>query len=165
MHKHFIFTLFLILSICKDISAQSDYKFTLEQLIPGGNEYSKYTPRIPKRFQWNGNSLAEIENDSVWIYDDPGKFNEKSYLLSYSDIQEKLKGSENIINSISFSPEGGSLARFYTGNGTGTYDYNHKTVNTPSRVKITLYRQITNYWLIQKGIISIFWIITKTKSR
>ncbi len=129
MHKHFIFTLFLILSICKGISAQSDYKFTLEQLIPGGNEYSKYTPRIPKRFQWNGNSLAEIENDSVWIYDDPGKFNEKSYLLSYSDIQEKLKGSENIINSISFSPEGGSLARFYTGNGTGTYDYNHKTVN------------------------------------
>ena len=83
--------------------AQSDNLLTLEQLIPGGIEYSKYSPRIPVNYQWNGNRLIEIGKDSVWIYNNPSKLSGKSLLFAYDDIQGLLKESSNKISSVSFS--------------------------------------------------------------
>lgn len=128
MHKTSFYTLLIIISFSINAVAQSESPFTLEQLIPGGIEYKKYSPQIAVQYQWSGNSLTATKNDSVWIYDNPGKINEKRFLFAYSDIQKQLEENTNKINSITFSPKLDPLLRFYTSNGTGIYDYDKKTV-------------------------------------
>ena len=108
--------------------AQSDNLLTLEQLIRGGIEYSKYSPRIPVNYQWNGNRLIEIGKDSVWIYNNPSKLSGKSLLFAYDDIQGLLKESSNKISSVSFSKEGSSTVSFNTNYGTGVFDYEKKAI-------------------------------------
>ena len=108
--------------------AQSDNLLTLEQLIRGGIEYSKYSPRIPVNYQWNGNRLIEIGKDSVWIYNNPSKLSGKSLLFAYNDIQGLLKENSNKISSVSFSKEGSSAVSFNTKDGTGIFDYEKKAI-------------------------------------
>ena len=129
MNKYSFFTFLIAIAYSIGTLAQSNSLFTLEQLIPGGVEYSSFSPRLPVQYQWNGNSLTATENDSVWIYNNPGNLAEKEFLLNYSDIQDKLQENTNRINSVSFFTEGGSLLGFYTLNGTGIYDFKEKTVN------------------------------------
>jgi dipeptidyl-peptidase-4 len=83
MKRLSLFTLLFALTFSIGTNAQSTDLLTLEQLIPGGNDYRNYVPRIPVNYLWSGNSLIETENDSVWIYRNPAKLREKSFLFSY----------------------------------------------------------------------------------
>lgn len=129
MYKNSLFIFLIVIAFPLSIPAQSDNFFTLEQLIPGGVEYNKYSPRISVQYQWSGNMLAEIRSDSVWIYNNPSNLGEKTLLFNYNDIQDKLKEKTSRVNSISFSQNGSSLIQFYTSNGIGIYDYQAKVIS------------------------------------
>ena len=128
MKRLSLFTLLFALTFSIGTNAQSTDLLTLEQLIPGGNEYRNYVPRIPVNYLWSGNSLIETENDSVWIYRNPAKLREKSFLFSYEDIRAKINEDQGKVTSITFSSDGSSAVRFYTGNGVGVFDYYKKIV-------------------------------------
>lgn len=126
MKRLSLFTLLFAPTFSIGTNAQSTDLLTLEQLIPGGNEYRNYVPRIPVNYLWSGNSLIETENDSVWIYRNPAKLREKSFLFSYEDIRAKINEDQGKVTSITFSSDGSSAVRFYTGNGVGVFDYYKK---------------------------------------
>lgn len=128
MKRLSLFTLLFALTFSIGTNAQSTDLLTLEQLIPGGNEYRNYVPRIPVNYLWSGNSLIETENDSVWIYRNPAKLREKSFLFSYEEIRAKINEDQGKVTSITFSSDGSSAVRFYTGNGVGVFDYYKKIV-------------------------------------
>ncbi|MDD4777385.1 MAG: DPP IV N-terminal domain-containing protein [Fermentimonas sp.] len=128
MQRISFITLLIAFTFSFGSSAQSDNIFTLEQLIPGGTEYSKYSPRLPVNYQWNGNMLIETGKDSVWIYCNPSKLSEKSLLFTYDDILVQLKENSNRVNSVTFSREGSPSVSFNTNNGTGVFDYEKKTI-------------------------------------
>lgn len=120
MCKQFIFI--LILAFSATLSAQQDKQFTLEELIPGGKDYTNFYPRIPVQYQWNGNSLAAIRNDSVWLIENPARINNKTFALTFKEITEGMTDIPDSISSLSFSPEGSSVVQFYAGGGTGLFD-------------------------------------------
>lgn len=129
MLKHQFYLIIIAITFSISAAGQSDSLFSLEQLIPGGIEYNKYYPRIPVQYEWNGNILTATENDSVWIYNSPGKLSEKTFIFSFKEIQDQLKDNANRVSSVSFSLEEQSLLRFFTANGIGIYDFGRQTVN------------------------------------
>src|SRR5690554_4193025 len=120
MRNSFIFIIFL--AFTGILSAQQEEQLSLEQLIPGGKQYANYYPRIPVQYQWYGNRLAAIENDTVWMTDNPARSQRKKIFLTYKEMEEGLEESDNKIHSLTFSPEGSPLLRFHTFGGTGMYD-------------------------------------------
>ncbi|MBK5194961.1 MAG: DPP IV N-terminal domain-containing protein [Proteiniphilum sp.] len=124
MHKQSFFILFFIFSFM--LSAQHEKQFSLEELIPGGKQYANFNPRIPVQFQWYGNRLATIGNDSVWLIDNPGRSQRKKIILTFKELEEGLEQSENKIHGLTFSPEGSSVLRFHTSRGSGLFDLENK---------------------------------------
>jgi len=106
--------------------AQQEKQFSLEELIPGGKQYANFNPRIPVQFQWYGNKLATIENDSVWLIDNPGRSQRKKITLTFKELEEGLEQSENKIHGLTFSPEGSSVLRIHTSRGFGLFDLENK---------------------------------------
>lgn len=125
MCKQFIFI--LILAFSGSLSAQQDKQFTLEELIPGGKQYADFYPRIPGQFQWNGNSLAAIRNDSVWLIKNPARVNKKTFTITFKEMEEEMENSPGRINRLSFSREGSSVVQYHATNGIGLYDLETKT--------------------------------------
>lgn len=69
MQKNILLILFL--SFASTICAQQDKQFTLDELIPGGKSYYKYYPRVSEQFYWQGDSLLQINGDSVFYVEKP----------------------------------------------------------------------------------------------
>jgi|AGTN01.1.fsa_nt_gi Dipeptidyl aminopeptidases/acylaminoacyl-peptidases len=124
MRTHFIFILFFAFS--GTFFAQQNKQFTLEELIPGGKYYHTFYPRIPAQYQWNGDTLVAVQNDSVWFSGYPGKANEKTLAFTFNEIQDGLEKNENQVNRISFLQDGSSIVQFYTSNGIGLFDAEKK---------------------------------------
>ena len=124
MHKQFFIILFFLIAFM--LNAQQKRQFTLDELIPGGKQYANFYPRIPVQFQWYGNRLAAIVNDSVWLIDHPAGSRRKKFFLTFKEIEEGLEQGENKIHGLTFSREGSSLLRFQTSQGTGLYDLKRK---------------------------------------
>lgn len=133
LKRSFLLFLFAIL-LSGAATAQSDKLFTLEQLIPGGIEYSNYYPRIKEQYQWNGNELTVTENDTVWIYGNPEKLDSKRYLFSFKEIEDKLSEVANRVIYVTFPTDGESIVQFHTTNGIGIYDYIRKAVHAYFRL-------------------------------
>lgn len=124
MRKQFIF--FLILTFSGMLSAQQEKLFTLDELIPGGKQYTTFYPRIPVQFQWNGNSLVAIENDSVWLIENLGRTSRKKWILTFKEIEEGLEQSGEKVRSLTFSSEGSTGVQFHTSDGIGLFDLERK---------------------------------------
>ena len=116
----------LILTLSSTLSAQQDKQFTLEELIPGGNDYGRFYPRIPVQYQWNGNSLAAIRNDSVWMIGTPARINNKTFIVTFDEMEEGMADSTGTISRLTFSPEGSSMVQFHATGGSGLYDLKTK---------------------------------------
>ena len=60
----------LVAIICSIISSMSvmaqDKQLTLHDLIPGGKNYSRFTPRNLKQLGWCGDEYIYVKGDSVW---------------------------------------------------------------------------------------------------
>ena len=67
-----------------------DKQFTLDDLIPGGKTYSKFTPRNLKQLQWCGSSYLYVKGDSV-ITGKPGKQKKETVLFTKSSLNDALQ--------------------------------------------------------------------------
>ncbi len=83
--------LILLLSFASTICAQQDKQFTLDELIPGGKEFYKYYPRTAEQFYWQGDSLLQINGDSVFYVEKPFSSRNKEFLFSRSTNEERAK--------------------------------------------------------------------------
>lgn len=83
--------LILFLSFASTICAQQEKQFTLDELIPGGKEFYKYYPRTAEQFYWQGDSLLQINGDSVFYVEKPFSSRRKEYLFNRSVDEERAK--------------------------------------------------------------------------
>lgn len=121
--KRIILGLFFVFTVSSFyIHAQENKVFTLNELIPGGDEYARFSPHIPTSYQWYGNRLMMIRNDSVWEVTDPAEIDKKKFQFTFSDIGSDPLTSIPQVVGIVFSPTGKSFAKLYTGNGIVTYE-------------------------------------------
>ncbi|OPZ27862.1 MAG: Prolyl tripeptidyl peptidase precursor [Bacteroidetes bacterium ADurb.BinA174] len=80
----------LLLSFASTICAQQDKQFTLDELIPGGKEFYKYYPRTAEQFYWQGDSLLQVNGDSVFYVEKPFSSRNKEFLFSRSADEERV---------------------------------------------------------------------------
>lgn len=64
-------------------------QFTLDDLIPGGKTYSKFTPRTLKQLQWSGTTYLYAKGDSV-LGGKPGKKSKETVLFTRASLNEAL---------------------------------------------------------------------------
>lgn len=119
MQKKSILLFFLAFS--STLFAQQTKEFTLQELIPGGKSFYNYYPRIATRFQWYGDKLISIQNDSIFIVDNPQQPEKKSLLLTSKDFQ---LGDEHL-HGVEFS-DTNSPIKFTTISGVGFLDLKTK---------------------------------------
>ena len=128
MQPRLFFMLMLALWGATSLTAQQQKQFTLDELIPGGKAHDQYHPQIPAQYQWKGNNLIMIQNDSVWISPQPGHFLKQSLLLTFKEIQLKTKHPESPISQLIFSPDGSDEIQFHTADGIGLFDINSREI-------------------------------------
>lgn len=117
--------IFLVLLFPIFLTAQENKQFTLDELIPGGRDFYRFTPHMEEQFQWWGDRLIISRQDSVFVVSDPAKSDQKTLLFTLRDISE----DNNRVFQASFDAEGGSKVRLRTSQGISVYDMNEqKTV-------------------------------------
>ena len=104
--------------------AQQVRSFTLEELIPGGVDFYSFYPRFTTQYQWYGDQLVQLRNDSVWISNDPNKQNEK-VAFTFSDIEDVKADGEDIYH-LRFPSSVDSPVQFWSRSGSGFYDLKTK---------------------------------------
>lgn len=102
---------------------------SLEELIPGGKNFYKYSAKIPKSLGWMQDEFLCIENDTIFSF----SFNKnikKSPIISLDDINQLIISSSgdarktNQLNNIKINPTSNSLL-LYT--SKEIYEYNCDT--------------------------------------
>ncbi len=119
MRKQILFSLLLI--IVSSLFAQEQKHLTLEDLIPGGKTFYNYYPRIPAQYQWHGDTLVAIQNDSVFIIHPEDKTLSRNLLFSYKE----LPNVEKSVYGVSF-PQKGNQLTFFTRDGMLLYNLSTK---------------------------------------
>ncbi|NMB05630.1 MAG: hypothetical protein GX976_04560, partial [Bacteroidales bacterium] len=126
-----IILLFITLtSFSTKSAAQENRNFTLEELIPGGNDYFRFIPRISASYQWYGNRLMVTENDTVWEVINPTGRNSKKMWLTFDDLSsDSLFGEQKVIR-LAFQEEERDAAILTTSNGVATFNPKKKKIET-----------------------------------
>ena len=123
--KSFVWATVLLLATA-NINAQQTKQFTLEELIPGGKDFYHFYPRLPMQYQWQGDKLISIKNDSVWVTENPQNPDKQTFLFSYDYLQQTLpKEQQGEIYQVNF-PETQELVIFYGSKGIGLYGLKDK---------------------------------------
>jgi dipeptidyl-peptidase-4 len=123
--KSFVWATVLLLATA-NINAQQTKQFTLEELIPGGKDFYHFYPRLPIQYQWQGDKLISIKNDSVWVTENPQNPDKQTFLFSYDYLQQTLpKEQQGEIYQVNF-PETQVLVIFYGSKGIGLYGLKDK---------------------------------------
>jgi len=124
MRKYFIF---LLLSACASLLfAQQNKLFTLDELIPGGENFYSYYPRIDEQFQWHGDELMMLKGDSVFQVD-PANSDKKKFVFRFDEIRKKI-GNNGKISNVKFDREGDDNLLFSSAGGTGVYNLKTRQV-------------------------------------
>ncbi len=120
IHRLLLFMLASFFAVT--LTAQQTKEFTLEELIPGGQHFGRFYPRIPTQYQWYGDQLMELRNDSVWIIGDPAKPDKKQLFLTFDKIGAKHESLNKKISHLSFPANGKPTVQVHTWNGLGLFD-------------------------------------------
>lgn len=117
----------LILSFCSLFTillmAQNKPQLTLEDLIPGGKNYSKYTVSFPKNTQWWGDTPIYVKGDSILTI--PLSEKQSSILLiSKGILNNGREDNEKIgnVSSVSFPYPEEKIVLILNGEKTSLYD-------------------------------------------
>lgn len=131
MFRRSFIILFIALTLFSTESvAQENRNFTLEELIPGGNDYYRFTARIPGSYQWHGNRLMVTERDTVWEVINPtGRISKKMW-LTFNELSSDARLGEEQVTRVSFQEEEGDAAILTTGNGIATLNPKKKKIET-----------------------------------
>ena len=92
--------------------------FSLEEIIPGGKDYWKFTPYISERFMWRGDELFELKGDSLFAVKDLKSPKNKEFVMTISELSEAY--------SIQFDRNG--MMHFRSISGEGFYDLDKKRI-------------------------------------
>ena len=123
--KSFVWATVLLLATA-NINAQQTKQFTLEELIPGGKDFYNFYPRLPIQYQWQGDKLISVKNDSVWVTENLQNPDKQTFLFSYDYLQQTLpKEQQGEIYQVNF-PETQELVIFYGSKGIGLYGLKDK---------------------------------------
>lgn len=123
--KSFVWATVLLLATA-NINAQQTKQFTLEELIPGGKDFYHFYPRLPIQYQWQGDKLISVKNDSVWLTKNLQNPDKQTFLFSYDYLQQTLpKEQQGEIYQVNF-PETQELVIFYGSKGIGLYGLKDK---------------------------------------
>lgn len=88
--KKFIVATFVALFTIIQMNAQQiDKTLTLDDLIPGGQSYSRFAPRAIKQLQWCGDNYFYVKGDSVW-QGKPSTVKREAVLFSRSKLNGAL---------------------------------------------------------------------------
>ena len=120
--------LFAVIFFTLPLSAQEKRLFSLNELIPGGSEFARFYPRMPAYYQWYGDRLMRVRNDSVWEVTDPADSGKQRLLFTLSEI-----GFDNLdtipqFTGITFPKAGEPFAKLHSDNGIATCNPEEKRV-------------------------------------
>lgn len=76
--KSFLILISVILSM--NVFSQNVNELGLEDLIPGGNSFSKYRVDMPKQLKWHGDKLLYVKGDSIVQFPNESKQEEKLFI-------------------------------------------------------------------------------------
>lgn len=117
----------ILLLATASANAQETKQFTLEELIPGGKDFYNFYPRLPMHYQWQGDRLISIKNDSVWVTENPQKPGKQTFLFSYDRLQQTLSTEQQgEIYHVNFPEKQEQIVTFYGLKGIGLYDLKDK---------------------------------------
>ncbi|MDR0547761.1 MAG: S9 family peptidase [Dysgonamonadaceae bacterium] len=74
---------------------------TIEDLIPGGRNYTNFIPKTDYKVQWYGDDLAFSDENEMLIAN-PQKPDDKKLLLTKSELNNLLNDKETGLNRLSF---------------------------------------------------------------
>ncbi|MDR3338631.1 MAG: S9 family peptidase [Candidatus Symbiothrix sp.] len=126
--KRFIY-IFAFTWMVIQVSAQEKI-FTLEDLIPGGNSYTNFTPKTAYRVQWYGDDLIFPDKEEIFLAN-PKKPDEKKSLLTKAALNTLLKQTNLEISQLSFTTINNkplAAIRIPTENKQVYLDLKHKTL-------------------------------------
>lgn len=103
--------------------AQQSKLFTLDELIPGGKDFHRFSPRMEQQFQWNGDKLIITKGDSVFVAAKPEKFENKELLFTLND----LSTDDQRASQATFSQEGSPVVRLRTAKGIALHDLENRS--------------------------------------
>lgn len=106
--------------------AQNSTTLTLEELIPGGKNYSKYVTSFPRNVQWWGDIPVYMKGDSIMIIPTSEK-QSPELLLSKEILNNDREFSEKIGNIRNFSFPYPDKKIIMINNGNNIYFYNFET--------------------------------------
>lgn len=124
VYRQWLFLLVYLLATT--LAAQQTSRLTLEELIPGGQYYARFYPRIPTQFQWHGDQLMALRNDSVWVVKDPANPADRQLFLTFNKIgDDPLRGQ---VSHLSFPADGNPQIQVYTSDGVGLFNTEKMTL-------------------------------------
>lgn len=72
-------------------------QLTLDNLLPGGKTYRKYTPQMPEKLAWYGDQLTYHKGDSIIIISKKNETKSKT-LICLKQINDHLEAKEQLSN-------------------------------------------------------------------
>ena len=125
MRKKILTLLFISFSVI--LWGQQRKELTLEALIPGGKEFFHYYPRIAEQYQWHGDRLMLLRNDSVFGLTPLGP-EKPEFAFRFHDISNDPKIRGGRVIDVRFDKSGGDNLIFSTAGGSGVYDLKKRSV-------------------------------------
>ena len=106
--------------------AQQNKLFTLDDLIPGGKNFYSYYPRMAEQFQWHGDALMMLRDDSVFRVD-PVNPGHPTFVFRSDEIRKKEDG-DGVVSRVRFDRDGSDNLLFSSAGRTGVYDLKSRQV-------------------------------------
>jgi len=120
--NYYLALLFFVFCFSSPSMAQQKH-FTLEDVIPGGNNYKKLQPQN-MHLQWHGNQLAKIEKNTCTHYTGKGQW---ELLFNLDEIKSKCKNIKSLENA-SFPENDEPVVCFHTDSVYLEYNWKNKEV-------------------------------------
>lgn len=129
-HKSAVLSFFILFSM--SLFSQENHPLSLNDLIPGGETFSKYRPKLPQSLSFYGDKIIYTKGDSLFTVSE--KRQKDVVLLSLKALNEGFgKKKFKSLPKISFPYEGNSIARIENDSEIVLYDI-------VSKKQITLFK-------------------------
>lgn len=107
MNKVIVFFILILMSVSMAGFAQ-EKELTLEDLIPGGNNYKIFTPKEKYKTRWFGNQYTLSNRDTMYVVN-PDHPKTKKVLLTNQEFRSFLSKDDANVNNIEFTEKGGKV--------------------------------------------------------
>ncbi len=99
------FWFFVIVLISISMNAQ-EKSLTLEELLPGGKNYSNFVPKLPFQARWFGDQIVMSNKDTLYIVNPEAK-SKKTVLITNEELRKLLSEDKVNVSQVTFLKTGG----------------------------------------------------------